>query len=277
MQCFLLTKIAIGALNTSYYLTFNLTYYNMKTNNIYPINTPYTKEQETALFNEYFSTPSSRIKKSIKDKIVLNQVSQVMSIAKTFRDSDDIDDLIQEGMVAVLIAFNKYNPDHDTKFSTYVRPAINGHLIRYLQKNKTLRLPDRTPKILKQINKAKELLSRINKRITTTNIAELTGLDEQQIIDILNGIQLVELNKLNDEGEELINTIEDPTTIEAFNGVESPDLSSLTDVQQQIIMRDFYDGYTDEEIAEQLNIQISDVKQEKLKALDTLRYTLERN
>ena len=249
----------------------------MKTNNIYPNTPPYTKEQETALFNEYFSTPSSRIKKSIKDKIVLNQVSQVISIAKTFRDSDDIDDLIQEGMVAVLIAFNKYNPDHDTKFSTYVRPAINGHLIRYLQKNKTLRLPDRTPKILKQINKAKELLSRIEKRITTTNIAELTGLDEQQIIDILNGIQLVELNKLNDEGEELINTIEDPTTIEAFNSVESPDLSSLTDVQQQIIMRDFYDGYSDEEIAEQLNIAIPTVKQEKLKALDTLRYTLERN
>ena len=251
----------------------------MKTNNIYPINTPYTKEQETALFNEYFSTPSSRIKKSIKDKIVLNQVSQVMSIAKTFRDSDDIDDLIQEGMVAVLVAFNKYNPDHDTKFSTYVRPAINGHLIRYLQKNKMLRLPDRTPKILKQINKAKELLSRLDKRITTTNIAELTGLDEQQIIDILNGIQLVELNKLNDEGEELINTIEDPTTIEAFNSVESSklDLSSLTDIQQQIIMRDFYDGYTDEEIAEQLNIAIPTVKQEKLKALETLRYTLKGN
>lgn len=250
----------------------------MKTNNIYPINTPYTKEQETALFNEYFSTPSSRIKKSIKDKIVLNQVSQVISIAKTFRDSDDIDDLIQEGMVAVLIAFNKYNPDLDTKFSTYVRPAINGHLIRYLQKNKMLRLPDRTPKILKQINKAKELLSRLNKPTTTTNIAELTGLDELQIIDILNGIQLVELNKLNDEGEELLNTIEDPTTIEAFNGVESQiDLNTLTDIQQQIIMRDFYDGYSDEEIAEQLNIAIATVKQEKLKALDILRYTLERN
>mgnify|MGYP000617684219 CR=1 FL=1 len=250
----------------------------MKTNNIYPINTPYTKEQETALFNEYFSAPSSRIKKSIKDKIVLNQVSQVMSIAKTFRDSDDIDDLIQEGMVAVLIAFNKYNPDHDTKFSTYVRPAINGHLIRYLQKNKMLRLPDRTPKILKQINKAKELLSRLNKPATTTNIAELTGLDELQIIDILNGIQLVELNKLNDEGEELLNTIEDPTTIEAFNGVESQiDLNTLTDIQQHIIMRDFYDGYTDEEIAEQLNIAIQEVKQEKLKALDTLRYTLKGN
>lgn len=251
----------------------------MKTNNIYPNTPPYTKEQETALFNEYFSTPSSRVKKSIKDKLVLNQVSQVMSIAKTFRDSDDIDDLIQEGMVAVLIAFNKYNPDHDTKFSTYVRPAINGHLIRYLQKNKMLRLPDRTPKILKQINKAKELLSRLNKDRTTTNIAELTGLDELQIIDILNGIQLVELNKLNDEGEELLNTIEDPTAIEAFRGVESPtiDLSSLTDIQQQIIMRDYYEGYTDEEIAEQLNIAINTVKQEKLKALDTLRYTLKGN
>lgn len=249
----------------------------MKTNNIYPNTKPYTKEQETKLFNEYFSTPSSRVKKSIKDKLVLNQVSQVISIAKTFRDSDDIDDLIQEGMVAVLIAFNKYNPDYDTKFSTYVRPAINGHLIRYLQKNKMLRLPDRTPKILKQINKAKELLSRLNKETTTTNIAELTGLDELQIIDILNGIQLVELNKLNDEGEELLNTIEDPTAIEAFRGVESPStlyLNTLTDIQQQIIMRDFYEGYSDEEIAEQLNIAISDVKQEKLKALDTLRYTL---
>lgn len=252
----------------------------MKTNNIYPTNnTPYTKEQETQLFNEYFSTPSSRVKKSIKDKLVLNQVSQVISIAKTFRDSDDIDDLIQEGMVAVLIAFNKYNLDHDTKFSTYVRPAINGHLIRYLQKNKALRLPDRTPKILKQINKAKELLSRLNKPATTTNIAELTGLDELQIIDILNGIQLVELNKLNDEGIELLNTIEDPTAIEVFNDVESETLylNTLTDIQQQIIMRDFYEGYSDEEIAEQLNITISDVKNEKLKALETLRYTLERN
>lgn len=241
-----------------------------------------TKEEETKLFNEYYSTPSNRIKKQIKDKIVLNQTPSVVSIAKNYRDSDCIYDLVQEGMIAVLIAFNNYDPKSDASFTTFCRPAINGHLIRYLQKNKTIKLPDRAPKLIKQINKAKELLHRLQQPETTTEIAKITGIKEQKIIDILNGIKQAELNAINNEGEELINSIKDHAAEEAFDKVLDTeefkeyelDLSFLPNRQRQIIEMYYYQQLEISEIAEILNIKSTNVSRQKVSALNNLREQL---
>ena len=199
-----------------------------------------TKEEEAKLFKEYYSTPSSRIKKSIKDKIVLNQTPSVVSIAKNYRESDNIYDLVQEGMIAVLVAFNNYNPESDASFTTFCRPAINGHLIRYLQKNKTIKLPDRAPKLIKQINKAKELLHRLQKPETTTEIAKITD-------KVLDAEELKEYEL---------------------------DLSFLPDRQRQIIEMYYYQQLEISEIAEILNIKASTVSRQKVSALNNLREQL---
>lgn len=65
----------------------------MKLSNIVPNTKFLSKKEEKALFEEYYTTPSLRRKKQIKDKLILNQCGQVINIASVYRESDNIEDL----------------------------------------------------------------------------------------------------------------------------------------------------------------------------------------
>ena len=153
-----------------------------------------TKEEEKALFKEYYETPSSRRKREIKDTIVLAQSRHIISIAQIYRDKGDIEDLFQEGMIAVLEAFPNYDYTQAASFMTYTKQIIIRRMAKYLRRTKVMKISEQAINNLRKINKAKQLLERLKKPITTTEIAKLTNIQETTIISILNAISTVELN-----------------------------------------------------------------------------------
>ena len=69
------------------------------------------------------------------DQVIKNNKALVKSIALKFRDSGlDLDDLIQEGYIALARAFSKFNPDNETKFSTYAYVVVERALINVVEK-----------------------------------------------------------------------------------------------------------------------------------------------
>ena len=143
----------------------------MKLSYLIPTTEYLTKEEEKTLFKEYHETPSLRRKKQIKEDLVLNQCGQIISIASIYKNVDDIEDLFQEGMIAVLESFENYDYTHEASFTTYMRRGIFRQICDYLRRNKTIGLPQAAIEKLKKINKAKELLERLNKPITTEAIS----------------------------------------------------------------------------------------------------------
>lgn len=244
---------------------------------------PLNKDKEKALFKEYYTTPSTRKKKEIKDTIVLAQSRHVISIAKVYRDKDDIEDLFQEGMIAVLEAFPIYDYTQDASFITYAKRGIIRQIAKYLRRNKVMKISEQATNKLREINKAKKLLARLNKPITTTEIANITGIKEKTVISILNAISTVELNTTSlDDGEEIINTIEDTNAEQQLEDVLNRecfdlrhiggiDLSILSPSEVKTLKLMYVDNKTAKEIAKELKTSVKIVTQFKYMALKKLK------
>ncbi|WP_252895779.1 sigma-70 family RNA polymerase sigma factor [Veillonella rogosae] len=256
----------------------------MKLSYLIPTTEYLTKEEEKALFEEYHKTPSLRRKKEIKEDLVLNQAGQIISIASIYKDADDIEDLFQEGMIAVLESFESYNYTKEASFTTYTRNGIFRQICYYLRRNKTIRLPAMAVEKLKKINKAKDLLTRLNKPITTDAISEITGIKEFNVIEILNSLTVEELDRLQNDGGEgetsRLSQIEDPTAEKALDQVledltpPSIDLSSLTAREKAVIELFYYKEYSSNKIAKTLGIKPSAVHEAKSRALFKLRESM---
>lgn len=252
----------------------------MKLSYLIPTTEFLTKDEEKALFKEYHETPSSRRKKEIKEDLVLNQAGHIISIASIYKDADDIEDLFQEGMIAVLESFESYDYTKEASFTTYTRNGIFRQICYYLRRNKTIRLPAMAVEKLKKINKAKDLLTRLNKPITTDAISEITGIKEFNVIEILNSLTVEELDRLQNDGEgetSRLSQVEDPTAEKALDQVledltpPSIDLSSLTTREKAVIELFYYKEYSSNKIAKTLGIKPSAVHEAKSRALFKLR------
>lgn len=255
----------------------------MKISTIIDSSKTLTKEEEKALFKEYYETPSNRRKREIKDTIVLAQSRHIISIAQIYRDKGDIEDLFQEGMIAVLDAFPNYDHTQNASFMTYTKQAIIRQMAKYLRRTKVMKISEPAVNNLRKINKAKQLLERLKKPITTTEIAKLTNIQETTIISILNAISTVELNVTpSDDDEELINTLVDKKAEqqleailekESFNNknVGGIDLSVLSPSEVETLKLMYVDNKTAKEISKELNTSPKIVTQFKYMALKKLK------
>lgn len=78
---------------------------------------------------------------SVDDTVRANEGLVLQQADKWARaDSDDFDDLCQEGRLGVMRAHRTYDPARG-KFSTYALPWIRQCMIRWLQRNSTIYVP----------------------------------------------------------------------------------------------------------------------------------------
>ena len=65
----------------------------------------------------------------------------IRSIAWKYQHTGELEDLEQEGYLALYPAIDGYDPERGVKFLTYAESWIRQRLIRYIQNNSSLRLP----------------------------------------------------------------------------------------------------------------------------------------
>ena len=255
----------------------------MKLSYLIPTTEYLTKEEEKALFKEYHTTPSLRRKKQIKEDLVLNQCGQIISIASIYKNVDNIEDLFQEGMIAVLESFNSYDHTHNASFTTYVRNGIFRQICDYLKRNRTIKLSQTAVEKLKKINKAKDLLERLNQPVTTEAISNITKIKEHNVIEILNTLTVEELDRFvygDSEKYSILENLEDKSAEKEFDDVIdklSPieiDVSCLDQQEQDIITLIYYCNLTISQVSKRLNIKATLISDIKYRALKKLRKAL---
>lgn len=93
---------------------------------------PLTAEQEKSLFATYRAANTSAAEKiAARDRILLSGVRYLRSIARDYATSDDlIDDLVNEAMIALMHALEKFDPARGVRFLSYAtfgaRAAMQG-------------------------------------------------------------------------------------------------------------------------------------------------------
>ena len=83
----------------------------------------------------------------------------IYAIINKYFKSYDKEDLYQEGVKGVIKAYNNYQDNKNTKFSTYAYKYIYGEIYSYVYNSRNIKLVRDYYKLYKKINEAKIILS----------------------------------------------------------------------------------------------------------------------
>lgn len=241
---------------------------------------PLLREDEK---NELFA----RIKagdESAKEEYIKGNLRLVLSVIKRFTNSNENpDDLFQIGCIGLIKAINNFNIELNVKFSTYAVPMIIGEIRRYMRDNNSIRVSRSLRDTAYKAIYAKEGYVKRNLREPTLQeISDEIGISKEDIVFAMDAIQVpMSLNEpvYNDGGDALyvMDQISDKKNKEE-NWVEELALQAamehLGEREKYIIRLRFFEGRTQMEVAEDIEISQAQVSRLEKHALKVMRQYL---
>ena len=215
-----------------------------------------------------------------KEEYIKGNLRLVLSVIKRFGSSNEnMDDLFQIGCVGLIKAINNFNTDLDVKFSTYAVPMIIGEIRRYMRDNSSIRVSRSLRDTAYKAIYARERFLKNNlKEPTIEEIATEIGIPKEDIALAMDAIQTpmsLQEPVYNDGGDALyvMDQISDKKNREE-NWVESLALQAamkcLDERERYIIQLRFYEGKTQMEVAQEIDIsqaQVSRLEKHALKVM----------
>ena len=205
------------------------------------------------------------------EELINEMSSLIYKIAREFTTNNDlINDLYNQGVLGIYDAYNNYDKNSNTKFSSYAYMYIYGKMYSYMYSNRNIKLNKENVKLYKLIKKTKDYLSQVNfKEPSINEISTYLNIDENIIINTLNMFQeTLSLDYEYDDSNILSfahNNKSDDITI--INDL----LSVLDDEQKKVIMYKYYSGYSQSEIAAIMNMSQSGVSRCEKKSIEKMR------
>jgi len=213
----------------------------------------------------------------------------VMSVARRYTcKSLTFEDLVQEGILGLLEAVNKFDPARGNRFSTYATYWIRQAIVRAIEKqDRLIRLPVYGCDAVRKVERAeRSLAERLGRPATPEEVARETSLPVRLVKNIAQyGQDPLSLDVLVGDSEDTVfaDLVVDSEAIDpaetALGGMEREALLEqvlgLEPREQWVIEKRFglFDGriYTLKEIADQLKMSREGVRHVQIRALRKLR------
>lgn len=246
---------------------------NLKTNDIEIL----SKDKCNELLKEYKNGDINA-----KEKIILGNLKLVLTVIKktNIPFQVDPDDLFQVGCIGLIKSIDNFNMDFNVAFSTYAIPMITGEIKRYLRDNNNVKISRQIKDLAYKILKEKEkYYIKYNKEPTSKDLSILLNEEIYKIDEALKSLNCVvslQESITHDENDEITyldqisedfdyekNFINKNTLKEGINKLEK--------LQKEIILKRYYAGLTQEEIASELFISQAQVSRLEKNAISTLK------
>ena len=219
-----------------------------------------------------------------KEEYIKGNLRLVLSVIRRFSNSNEnADDLFQIGCVGLIKAINNFNTELDVKFSTYAVPMIIGEIRRYMRDNNSIRVRRSLRDTAYKAIYAKESYMKRNlKEPTLEEISAEIGIDKEDIVFALDAIQTpMSLQEpVYSDGDDVLyvmDQVSDKKNLEE-NWVEELALQAAMDRlgerERYIIQLRFFEGKTQIEVANDIEISQAQVSRLEKHALKTMRQYL---
>ena len=209
---------------------------------------------------------------SVIEKIVSDNVGLIWKISKQFYGVEK-QDLYQAGVLGVIKAFQNYREDGTTKFSSYAYKYIYGEMYM-IASNKNMKIGKDIVKLMKMIERGKNLLAQ--KLMRNPSIQELALFLEVEEEKINQALMCAKSVLSIDEEYEDERNLKEKIAVEEI--ISEDDklllkdcLSSLNDLEKDIITARYYEDLTQSETAKKLGITQVMVSRYESKSLQKMR------
>jgi len=243
----------------------------------------WSEQEAEQLFREFKETRDPRLRERL---IELHQ-NLVRYLASKFANrGEPLEDLIQVGMIGLINAIDRYEPDGATKIYTYATPTLLGEIRRYFRdKAWSLKVPRRLQELNQAATKvAEELTQKLGHPPTIQEIAKKLGTTEEETIEAMelgSAYEAISLDsKVEQEddsplslGEFLGGVDLSLENIEMYDDIKRA-IEQLDPREKAIIYYRFFRNMSQTEVAKRLNISQMHVSRLQQRALRKLKEIL---
>jgi RNA polymerase sigma-B factor len=245
------------------------------------------RSEAIRLLTELHGLPESSPQRQVlRDKLVEMHMPLVEYLARRFSGRNEpLPDLVQVGAIGLLKSIDRFDPDRGLEFSTYATPTILGEIKRYFRDSGWLvHVPRRAQELQATLATSRaELSQELQRAPTVAELAERTGLREEDIIEALDaarGYSGVPLDALTDENhggnaaQAMLAQLD-----ERFEQVERremlrPAMEALPERERHILLLRFVAGKSQTEIATIVGVSQMQVSRLVTRSLAKLRSAL---
>ena len=216
-----------------------------------------------------------------RNEFIKGNLRLVLSVIQRFYGrGENADDLFQIGCVGLIKSIDNFDLSQGVQFNTYAVPMIIGEVRRYLRDNNSIRvsrsvrdLAYKTIQLKDKFNKEK------GREPTIEEIAKELKVEKEEIAASLDAIQVpISLQDpiYNDGSEKFFvmdevkdNKNNDENWAETMTINEG--LKKLNEKEKNIIIKRYFDGKTQMEIAEEIGISQAQVSRLEKNALEHMK------
>lgn len=214
------------------------------------------------------------------DQIINDNQNLIHSIASQY-DYCLREDLFQVGVMGMIDAYSHYDPNRNTKFSSYAYPYILGEMKKYLREDRNIRVSRDLIYLCSRIERAREVLrQKLRREPSLNDLACFLDINESKIVEAIQAnISIKSIDEpLNDEGREL--TIQDVVSVkETYDKLDlislRDELSKLSNRDKELLEKRYYEEHTQSETAMLMGMSQVDVSRTEKKLILSLRNKLQ--
>ena len=216
-----------------------------------------------------------------RNEFINGNLRLVLSVIQRFNNrGESADDVFQIGCIGLIKAIDNFDITQNVQFSTYAVPMIIGEVRRYLRDNNSIRVSRSIRDLAyKAIQFKEKYIKENNKEPTIQEIAKELGVEKEEIAFSLDAIQdPVSLQEpiYNDGSESIyvMDQVKDTKNTDelwAENMTMMQAMSKLNDKERNIIVRRYFDGRTQMEVADEIGISQAQVSRLEKSAINHIK------
>lgn len=224
----------------------------------------------------------------LRDLIIERHEALVRSLAHKFaRPGVPVEDLVQSAWIALIGALDRFDPSHETKFSTYAVHCMVGEIKRYFRdRTWAIKVPRYLQEIAANLHRMEdELYRKLQREPTIAEMAEAFRISEEDLAQAMEMYRAYQTQRLEerremDDGNDSLALGEtvgapDPAMDSFVN--QAPlhaALATLDDRKQTILHRRFFEGMSQQEVADELGLSQMHISRLERSALQQLRTSM---
>ena len=233
-----------------------------------------THEEMILLFKSYKKGDNESKKLLIEGNLKL-----VLSILKRYQNKcDNLDDLFQIGVVGLIKAVDNFDLSFNVRFSTYAVFMIEGEIKRYIRDNNQVRISRSIKDLAYQIiNYKEECMHNNSVYPSNEEICKHFNINDYELYVALSSLSepmSIFEPIYNDGGDTiyLLDQLEDKTNKDLDKLLSLREaLNKIKDKERVVIMKRYYSGMSQSEIADELSISQAQVSRIENSAINSVK------